>query len=56
MNLLLVDDHTLFREGLRGLLANISPGVAIHEAASVDDAVDACRIDVRSAWCCSISG
>ena len=43
MNLLLVDDHTLFREGLRGLLANISPGVAIHEAASVDDAVEACR-------------
>ena len=44
MNLLLVDDHTLFREGLRGLLANISPGVAIHEAASVDEAVDACRV------------
>jgi DNA-binding NarL/FixJ family response regulator len=43
MNLLLVDDHTLFREGLRGLLANISPGVAIHEAATVEDAVDACR-------------
>lgn len=43
MNLLLVDDHTLFREGLRGLLANISPGVAIHEAATVDEAVDACR-------------
>jgi DNA-binding NarL/FixJ family response regulator len=43
MNLLLVDDHTLFREGLRGLLANISPGVAIHEAASVDEALEACR-------------
>ena len=43
MNLLLVDDHTLFREGLRGLLANISPGVTVHEAAAVDDAVDACR-------------
>lgn len=43
MNLLLVDDHTLFREGLRGLLANISPGVAIHEAATVDEGIDACR-------------
>jgi DNA-binding NarL/FixJ family response regulator len=43
MNLLLVDDHTLFREGLRGLLANISPGVAIYEAATVAEAVDACR-------------
>lgn len=43
MNLLLVDDHTLFREGLRGLLANISPGVCIHEAASVEEAVDECR-------------
>ena len=43
MNLLLVDDHTLFREGLRGLLANISPGVAIHEAATVAEAVEACR-------------
>ena len=43
MNLLLVDDHTLFREGLRGLLVNISPGVAIHEAATVEDAVSACH-------------
>lgn len=43
MNLLLVDDHALFREGLRGLLANLSPGLAIHECASVDAAVDECR-------------
>lgn len=43
MNLLLVDDHALFREGLRSLLANISPGVAIHEAASLSTAVDECR-------------
>ena len=44
MNLLLVDDHPLFREGLRALLANLSPGVAIHEAASVEGAIDECRM------------
>jgi len=43
MNLLLVDDHALFREGLRALLANISPGLVIHESASVETAVDECR-------------
>jgi two-component system, NarL family, nitrate/nitrite response regulator NarL len=44
MNLLLVDDHALFREGLRALLANISPGVSISEAACVEDAIDECRV------------
>jgi two-component system, NarL family, nitrate/nitrite response regulator NarL len=43
MNLLLVDDHALFREGLRSLLANVSPGVAIYEAATVEGALDECR-------------
>jgi DNA-binding NarL/FixJ family response regulator len=43
MNLLVVDDHALFREGLRALLANISPGVVINEAASVEGAIDECR-------------
>jgi DNA-binding NarL/FixJ family response regulator len=43
MNLLLVDDHALFREGLRALLANISPGVSISEAATVECAIDECR-------------
>jgi DNA-binding NarL/FixJ family response regulator len=43
MNLLVVDDHALFREGLRALLANISPGVSINEAASVEAAIDECR-------------
>jgi DNA-binding NarL/FixJ family response regulator len=43
MNLLLVDDHALFREGLRALLANISPKVTIVEAASVVGAIDECR-------------
>src|SRR5215831_13280437 len=43
MNLLLVDDHALFREGLRALLMKISPEVRIHEAASVEGAVDECK-------------
>jgi DNA-binding NarL/FixJ family response regulator len=43
MNLLLVDDHALFREGLRALLLKISPELTIYEAASVDTAIDECR-------------
>ncbi len=43
MNLLLVDDHALFREGLRALLANISPEVVAFESASVAGAIDECR-------------
>jgi DNA-binding NarL/FixJ family response regulator len=43
MNLLVVDDHALFREGLRALLDNINPGLSITEAASVEDAVEACK-------------
>jgi DNA-binding NarL/FixJ family response regulator len=43
MNLLIVDDHALFREGLRALLANISPGLSITEAASVESAIDECK-------------
>jgi len=44
MNLLLVDDHALFREGLRELLADISPGVSIREAACLEDAIDECKL------------
>src|SRR6266478_5487637 len=42
MNLLLVDDHSLFREGLRALLAGISPGVNLREAACVKGAIAEC--------------
>jgi DNA-binding NarL/FixJ family response regulator len=42
MNLLLVDDHALFREGLRALLADVSPGVNVREAACVEDAIAEC--------------
>lgn len=43
MNLLLVDDHALFREALRALLGKISPDVTVYEAASVQAAIDECR-------------
>lgn len=43
MKLLLVDDHALFREGLRMLLANISPGIEIDEAESIPAAVANCQ-------------
>jgi DNA-binding NarL/FixJ family response regulator len=43
MNVLLVDDHALFREGLSLLLSKLSPGIVIHEADSVDAAVEECR-------------
>lgn len=43
MNLLLVDDHALFREALRALLGQISPEVTVFEASSVRTAVDECR-------------
>lgn len=43
MNLLLVDDHALFREGLRALLLKISPDDTIYEAASVEAAIDECK-------------
>ena len=36
MNLLLIDDHALFREGLGLLLSKLSPGIVIHEADSVE--------------------
>jgi len=43
MNLLLIDDHALFREGLGLLLSKLSPGIVIHEADSVEAAVDECQ-------------
>jgi DNA-binding NarL/FixJ family response regulator len=43
MNLLLVDDHALFREALRALLGKVSPEVVVHEAGSVEEAFVECR-------------
>ena len=43
MNVLLVDDHALFREGLSLLLSKLSPGIVIHESESVEAAVETCK-------------
>jgi DNA-binding NarL/FixJ family response regulator len=43
MNILLVDDHALFREGLRALMLKLSPDITIYEAASLEGAIDECR-------------
>jgi len=43
MNLLLIDDHALFREGLGLLLSKLSPGIVVREADSVEGAVEECR-------------
>jgi DNA-binding NarL/FixJ family response regulator len=40
MKVLIVDDHALFRAGLRLLLETIRPGLTILEAASLDDATN----------------
>ena len=43
MHILLVDDHALFRGGLRLLLASLSPEVRFLEAANVEEAVAQAR-------------
>ena len=43
MKVLLVDDHALFRAGLRLLLASLWPGVCVVEADSIVQAVDRAR-------------
>ena len=39
MDILLVDDHTLFREGIKRLLANLDPSIRITEASRCAQAV-----------------
>lgn len=38
VRVLIVDDHPLFREGLKGLLTGLDPAVSVQQAASVHDA------------------
>ena len=43
MEILLVDDHALFRDGLRLLLTTLSPDARLHEAESLDRALSLAR-------------
>ena len=43
MQILLIDDHPLFREGMRHLLARLADAVAIHEAADLREGLQLCR-------------
>ncbi len=43
MNILLVDDHALFRAGLRLLLGSLRPDMSFHEASDVDQALALAR-------------
>ncbi len=38
VNVLIIDDHPLFREGLKGLLVGLDAAARVHQAASVEDA------------------
>lgn len=38
MRVLLIDDHPLFREGLKGLLLGLEPSVRVEQASSIDAA------------------
>lgn len=40
MKLLVVDDHLLFREGLRHILLRLDQTVDIHECGTVQDAIE----------------
>jgi DNA-binding NarL/FixJ family response regulator len=51
MRLLIVDDHALFRSGLRWLLSDLDESVCFDEAASVEDIV---VDDEPPTWCSSI--
>jgi DNA-binding NarL/FixJ family response regulator len=39
MNVLIADDHAIFRQGLRAVLDELAEGVTVHEAADLDEAI-----------------
>ncbi len=47
MHTLLVDDHGLFREGMKHLLRHLRPDVVVHQSASVREAVELIREQAR---------
>lgn len=44
VKLLMLDDHALFRAGVRGLLEREWPGVEVREAGSLEEALDLCTL------------
>ncbi|MDH5557387.1 MAG: hypothetical protein OEZ03_08550, partial [Alphaproteobacteria bacterium] len=40
LEILIVDDHVLFRQGLTMVLENIYPNTVIHEASNIDKATE----------------
>ena len=42
VQILLIDDHPLFREGMRHLLGRLADGVAVHEAADLREGLQLC--------------
>ena len=47
MRILLVDDHTILRSGLRRILEDEFPGLAVGEAGNAEEALRALR---KGAW------
>lgn len=45
MKILLIDDHPLFREGMRHLLARLADAVMVHEAADLRAGLQLCRAE-----------
>lgn len=39
MNVLIADDHAIFRQGLRAVLDDLAEGIVVHEAADLDEAM-----------------
>jgi DNA-binding NarL/FixJ family response regulator len=44
MQILIADDHSLFRDGLRHVLSTIAPEVSVTEAGSLDDLMEALSV------------
>ena len=51
MKILLIDDHALFRAGLRLLLRTIRPGAVVLEAATIGEALLLCEVNPELQVC-----